>query len=108
MTARLTPTVTAKKTRFVAAPIATTETATSSLAPPRSATRPARRRRHDPSTLGLDADGDGYPSTRCCNGPPTALRCGGDCDDSRLGVNFDAPEVCNGADDDCDGSPTKV
>jgi len=58
----------------------------------------------DPTTLGIDADEDGFPSTRCCNGPPGGLRCGEDCDDARASANPDAPEVCNGLDDDCDGS----
>ncbi|MCU0673709.1 MAG: putative metal-binding motif-containing protein [Myxococcota bacterium] len=58
----------------------------------------------DPSTLGPDGDGDGFVSTRCCNGPAATQICGTDCDDGRPAVNPDAPETCNGMDDDCDGS----
>ncbi|MBU0606397.1 MAG: putative metal-binding motif-containing protein, partial [Armatimonadetes bacterium] len=42
----------------------------------------------DPSFL--DADGDGYDSDV-------------DCDDGDATVYPDAPELCNGVDDDCDG-----
>jgi hypothetical protein len=42
----------------------------------------------------LDGDGDGHPP-RVCGGD--------DCDDSMTGVFAGAPEICNGADDDCDG-----
>ena len=55
----------------------------------------------DPTTVGgRDADGDGYEAATCCNGD----RCGDDCDDSAPNVHPSAPEVCNGRDDDCDGS----
>ena len=55
----------------------------------------------DPATYGFrDADMDGEPDARCCNGET----CGTDCDDMRPGVNPTVPEVCgNGRDDDCDG-----
>ncbi len=55
----------------------------------------------DPLTYGFrDADMDGDPDARCCNGE----NCGTDCDDMRPGVNTTVPEVCgNGFDDDCDG-----
>src|SRR5687768_14484825 len=49
---------------------------------------------------GLDRDGDGHVSLSCCNG---AL-CGDDCDDSRRGTRPDAAEVCEGYDNDCDGT----
>ena len=39
----------------------------------------------------VDADGDGYTEAE------------GDCDDADAAVNPGAAEVCNGADDDCDG-----
>ncbi|MFO0681979.1 MAG: putative metal-binding motif-containing protein [Sandaracinus sp.] len=60
----------------------------------------------DPSTFGFrDQDSDSYPDQACCNtqGDGT-LRCGGDCDDVQPGVHPDAPEVCNGRDDDCDSA----
>ncbi|MCA9605510.1 MAG: putative metal-binding motif-containing protein [Myxococcales bacterium] len=55
----------------------------------------------DPTTYGFrDADMDGEPDARCCNGD----HCGSDCDDMRPGVNPTVPEVCgNGLDDNCDG-----
>src|SRR3972149_1941925 len=37
-----------------------------------------------------DGDGDGFPAAR-------------DCDDGDPDVNPDAPEICNGIDDDCSG-----
>ena len=55
----------------------------------------------------LDEDGDGWggPDNDCVCDPvaPFALK-GGDCDDQQAGVNPGAQEVCNGLDDDCDGS----
>ncbi|MDH5491247.1 MAG: MopE-related protein [Myxococcales bacterium] len=53
----------------------------------------------DPSTLGPDQDGDGYVSQACCY----LTRCGSDCDDTSADINPEAPETCNGVDDDCDG-----
>ncbi len=43
-----------------------------------------------PDYVGEDADGDGFPSSL-------------DCDDADADVNPDAEEICNGADDNCDG-----
>ena len=55
----------------------------------------------DDATYGADADGDGFESALCCNGPS---HCGADCDDALSTVNPSAAEVCNGGlDDDCNG-----
>ncbi len=59
----------------------------------------------NPATLGaLDADGDGVVSSACCNlGLDEVLRCGLDCDDGSTATYTDAPELCDGHDNDCDG-----
>ncbi|HEY8432040.1 MAG TPA: putative metal-binding motif-containing protein, partial [Sandaracinaceae bacterium] len=59
----------------------------------------------DPSTHGgVDADGDGYESSACCNpGPDGTPQCGPDCDDARGAVHPLGTEVCDGLDQDCDG-----
>ena len=57
----------------------------------------------------LDNDGDGYGlngAVKCMCAPSggyTAAK-GGDCDDAAGAVHPGATEVCNGKDDDCDGS----
>jgi hypothetical protein len=58
----------------------------------------------DPSTLGVDGDGDGDVSSACCNADGATSRCGRDCDDTDEAVSPSAVETCNGRDDDCDGS----
>ncbi len=58
----------------------------------------------DPTTLGVDDDEDGFVSNACCGPSATGLVCGSDCDDSMRGVGPGAVEVCNGFDEDCDGS----
>ncbi len=54
----------------------------------------------------LDKDGFGDPAKRAlaCSQPPGHSRRGGDCDDVSAGVHPQAPELCNGRDDDCDGA----
>ncbi len=53
------------------------------------------------ATYGVDADTDGFESAACCNGPGN---CGLDCDDTRVSVHPDGSEICNGLDDNCDGT----
>lgn len=60
----------------------------------------------DPTTFGYrDSDGDGYPDNRCCNldGAGGSI-CGDDCNDVRSTVHPGHPEVCDGDDNDCDGT----
>ena len=57
------------------------------------------------STYGPDKDGDGEVSNACCN--PDAgglLQCGTDCDDANSAVYSSATEVCNGKDENCNGT----
>lgn len=55
----------------------------------------------------LDADGDGFgePGTKvsACAAPPGHVLMGGDCAPFDPTRHPDAPERCNGVDDDCDG-----
>ena len=57
------------------------------------------------STLGQDVDGDGFVDERCCNTQRDgSLLCGVDCDDLSIGINPEAPEVCDEfPDNNCDG-----
>jgi len=60
-------------------------------------------------TYYADADGDTYGATSgsvsTCNGAPLGfVAIDGDCDDANPAINPGAAEVCNGIDDDCDGS----
>ncbi len=54
-----------------------------------------------------DLDGDNYGDDDAaeahCDQPKGYLAQGGDCDDGDAGVNPGASEICNEADDDCDG-----
>ena len=54
----------------------------------------------------LDLDGDGWGDSdatmTACDAPSGYVAESGDCDDSRADVYQDAPELCDGADNDCD------
>ena len=60
------------------------------------------------STFHLDYDGDGFGNPdhtlTGCDLLPGYVEDATDCDDTRPDVHPDATEVCNGLDDDCDGS----
>ena len=53
--------------------------------------------------LGVDANCDGSDDTTDGDGDGLAA-CEGDCDDTNPAINPSAAEVCNGADDDCNGT----
>ena len=62
----------------------------------------------DVSTWYADSDGDGYGgaglSQDACAQPSGYVADATDCDDAEAAVNPAASELCNGVDDDCDGS----
>ncbi len=61
----------------------------------------------DVTTWYEDLDLDGYGSTvsaTACDAPAGYITATGDCDDSVRGVNPSASEVCDGVDNNCDGS----
>jgi hypothetical protein len=59
-----------------------------------------------------DGDGDGFgdpaASVTACAAPAGHVANGSDCDDASASVHPDAPEVCDGADNDCDGLVDEV
>jgi hypothetical protein len=59
------------------------------------------------NTYYADADGDGYgnasSSTVACTQPSGYVTNSTDCNDGNASINPAATEVCNTADDDCDG-----
>jgi hypothetical protein len=59
-----------------------------------------------PTTWHADGDGDGYGAiaytTLACTRPAGFVADDRDCNDSSSDIHPDAPEVCNGRDDDCD------
>lgn len=60
-----------------------------------------------PNEYYLDYDGDGYGNAdfigMFCGQPEDYVVAAGDCDDLNAAVNPDATEVCDGADNNCDG-----
>jgi predicted outer membrane repeat protein len=62
----------------------------------------------DASTWYADADADGYgdadDTVEACSEPSGYIDVSGDCDDASGAVHPGADEVCNGVDDDCDGT----
>jgi hypothetical protein len=54
--------------------------------------------------LDNDAYGDEGSSVKSCSQPDDYVASAGDCDDSAKSVHPDADELCNGEDDDCDGT----
>jgi len=62
----------------------------------------------DAATWYADSDRDGYGAsatgtTAACSEPSGFAATDDDCDDADAGINPGATEICNGADDDCDG-----
>ena len=55
----------------------------------------------------IDGDGDGYggtTTTDACDVPAGYIAADGDCDDADAAVNPSASEVCDGVDNDCEGT----
>ncbi|MCB9674295.1 MAG: hypothetical protein H6737_04210 [Alphaproteobacteria bacterium] len=59
-----------------------------------------------PTWPDLDSDGYGDDAARLdlCAVPPDRITVGGDCDDDAPAVNPGADEICDGIDNDCDGT----
>ena len=61
----------------------------------------------DAPTWVADEDGDGYgadgETVVACEGPSGWVEEAGDCDDAQAEIHPDAPERCDGVDEDCDG-----
>jgi hypothetical protein len=61
----------------------------------------------DADTFYADDDGDGFgdaaDTTDACEAPSGTVADATDCDDADSAINPDATEVCDGADNDCDG-----
>ena len=60
------------------------------------------------TTYYADADGDGYgnpaSTIQACSAPSGYVSNSTDCDDTKNSVYPDAPEICDGLDNDCDGT----
>src|SRR5690606_24652288 len=60
------------------------------------------------TTFYADADGDGFgdasQTTQACSAPAGYVSNNTDCDDSDDTIYRNAPELCDGLDNDCDGS----
>jgi hypothetical protein len=61
-----------------------------------------------PTTWYQDGDSDGYGTSAAtvssCGQPPGYAALSGDCNDANPAINPGATEVCDGADNDCDGT----
>jgi hypothetical protein len=57
---------------------------------------------HGPATL--DSDGDGYRAPLPGTLPSDPLSCGDDCDDASAAAHPGGIEICDGVDNDCDGT----
>jgi len=59
----------------------------------------------DPATFGdTDLDADGAVSDACCNPTPEGTLCGTDCNDMEPNAGSGDTEICDGLDNDCNGT----